>query len=55
MKREDARAELEANDPRRIPRNPNSIEIGMRDPQPEKGKDGSYWRALISWLKGWGA
>lgn len=36
-----------------IPRNPNSIENGMTDPQPEKGKDGSVWRALVSWLKGW--
>lgn len=35
-----------------IPRNPNSIENGMTDPQPEKGK-GGFWRALVSWCKGW--
>lgn len=36
-----------------IPANPNSIAIGLSDPQPEKGKEGSTWRALVSWLKGW--
>lgn len=35
-----------------IPRNPNSIEIGMVDPQPEKGK-GGWVRAIVSWCKGW--
>lgn len=38
-----------------IPRNPNSIEIGFEDPQPEKGDKGSTWRAIVSWLKGWRA
>lgn len=37
----------------RIPANPNSIENGMQDPTPEQGK-GGWWRAMISWLKGWG-
>jgi hypothetical protein len=37
----------------KIPANPNSIENGMTDPQPEKGSKGSAWRALVSWLKGW--
>jgi len=36
-----------------IPPNPNSIENGAIDPQPEKGQQGSVWRAIISWLKGW--
>ncbi len=35
-----------------IPANPNSIENGMTDPTPEKGKGGT-WRAIVSWLKGW--
>lgn len=38
-----------------IPANPNSIENGFDDPQPEKGKEGSGWRAWWSWVKGWGS
>lgn len=36
-----------------IPANPNSIEIGVVDPTPEKGK-GGWWRAVVSAVKGWG-
>lgn len=36
----------------RIPANPNSIQNGMKDPTPEKGKGGT-WRAIVSWCKGW--
>jgi hypothetical protein len=35
-----------------IPRNPNSIENGITDPTPEKGSQGSTWRAIVSWIKG---
>lgn len=38
-----------------IPRNPNSIEIGLSDPTPERDPTYAGWRALISWLKGWGS
>lgn len=37
-----------------IPRNPNSIQNGFEDPQPEKGDKGRVRRSLWSWLKGWG-
>lgn len=35
-----------------IPANPNSLENGDYDPQPEKGPKGSKWRSLVSWVKG---
>ena len=38
----------------KIPANPNSLENGLTDPTPEKGDKGSVWRAVISWLKGFG-
>ena len=42
----------DANKPKNIPANPNSIEIGKYDPTPEAGK-GGWWRSIVSWLKGW--
>ena len=35
-----------------IPANPNPFENGTSDPTPEKGKQGSVWRAIVSTLKG---
>jgi hypothetical protein len=35
-----------------IPPNPNSIENGLEDPQPEKGEEGRVRRSWWSWLKG---
>lgn len=37
-----------------VPANPNSLENGLTDPTPEKGQQGSVWRSVISWLKGFG-
>lgn len=35
-----------------IPANPNSIENGEDDPEPQKGPDGHKRRAFWSWVKG---
>lgn len=36
-----------------IPANPNSLQNGATDPQPEKGPKGSWRRSVVSWIKGW--
>jgi hypothetical protein len=42
------------NLPSNIPANSNSILNGAQDPTPQAGEKGSKWRALVSWLKGFG-